>query len=248
MNIVITGASSGLGDSLSQKYAQQNNILLLIARNKINLEKTKKTCQDQGAKVETAICDVRDKKKLEKILLEFDKKHPVDLIIANAGISAGTSKGDEKYQQIKDIFDINIFGVVNSIYPLIENFQKRKKGHIAIISSMSGFRGLPQAPAYSTSKAAVRFFAEAIRGEFFKDNIKVTTICPGYIKTPMTDANNFPMPFLISSKKASNLIAKAIAKNKTIVIFPKIIYYFLQFTKILPNSLSDKLFNAMPKK
>ena len=136
MNIVITGASSGIGFALAKSYAKVKVNLLLLGRDKLRLEKCQKTCQTLGANAIIKIVDVTDYQKIHEILQEFDQQYPIDLIIANAGISAGTSGNGESYQQLKNIFDTNIYGVINSFYPVLEKFKARKSGQIAIMSSM----------------------------------------------------------------------------------------------------------------
>jgi len=247
-NIVITGASSGIGKEIALQYANEQNNLLLLGRNKERLTEAKNLCEQQGAKIIIKACDIREAEEIKKIISDFDKKHPVTLVIANAGISAGSRGGSEDYQQLKDIFDTNIYGVINSIYPLIEKFKARKAGQIAIISSMAGLKALPSAPAYSCSKVCVKFFGDSLRADLKKYNIKVNIIFPGYIKTPMTEVNEFPMPFLMDADKAAKKIRIGLKKNKAYIIFPKIMYYVIQTTKLLPLRLSDLIFSALPKK
>lgn len=247
-NIIVTGASSGIGLALAQEYSSPNHNILLLGRNKTRLNQCLKTCKKLGANAVSSICDIKDQKSLERILTDFDKKYPVDLIIANAGISGGTSGSGESYTQLKDIFDTNIYGVINTITPLLKNFKHRKSGQIAIISSIASFRGLPSAPAYSASKACVRFYGDALRGELLKYHVKLNIICPGYIRTPLTDKNNFPMPFIMEANQAAKYIKKKLAQNKPLIIFPKALYYILKLTTLLPTKLSDKIFTILPKK
>ena len=247
-NIVITGASSGIGLALAKAYALKNRTLLLLGRNKERLEKCQKICNKLGANSIINICDVKEKNRLNKIIKDFNRKHPIDLAIANAGISAGTSGKGENYTQLKEIYDTNIYGVINTIDPLIEDFKSRKSGQIAIISSIASFRGLPSAPAYSSSKACIRYYAEALRGELSQHNISVNIICPGYIKTPLTDKNKFPMPLLMEADYAAKHIKTQLSKNKALVIFPKTLYYIIKLCSVLPSKISDKIFAALPKK
>lgn len=245
-NIVITGASSGIGKELAIKYSALGaQHILLFGRNKERLEQTKKLLSCDAT---IAICSVTEQEKMEKHLQNFDQKFPVDLIIANAGISAGTSTGGESIQQIKEIFSTNIDGVVNSIYPLIDGFKKRKQGQIAIISSLSAFRGMPSAPAYSAAKACVKNLGEALSGSLKKDGIFVTTICPGFIKTPLTDVNKFEMPFLMNVGPAADKIIKAIGKKKIRYSFPTPMLFIVWLLAAMPIWLSSLIVNKLPKK
>lgn len=124
----------------------------------------------------------------------------------------------------------------------------RKKGNIAIISSMAGLIGLSSAPSYSASKACIRVFGEALRGYLKQYNVHTTVVIPGYIKTPMTDVNNFPMPFMISVEKAAEKIIKGISNNKGVIVFPITIYLLLKFLSFLPNQLIDYINSKLPGK
>jgi short-subunit dehydrogenase len=245
-NIIITGASSGLGKELAKTYSELGaKNILLIGRHKKRLEETKEliNCNSQ-----IAICSVTDKSLMHKTFKDFNKKYPVDLIIANAGISGGTSNGGEGEEQLSEIFAININGVINSIYPLLEDFKSRKHGHITIVSSIAGYRGLPSAPAYSASKACVKNLGEALHGELKTYGIAVTTICPGYIRTPLTDANKFPMPFLMEPNKAAHKIIKAIAKKKIRYSFPLPMHIAAWLLVALPIRLTNIIVSRLPKK
>lgn len=248
MNILITGANSGLGRALAEAYGAKNIRLFLVARNIEKLQEVKKLCENLGSKVEIAKIDVTCHASISKWIRDIDKKYRLDLVIANAGISAGSDGGAEDFNQVNRIFSTNLNGVLNTIHPVIKNFIDRKSGQIVIISSLAGFRGLPSCPAYSASKAAVRLYGQALRGSLMKFGIKVNVVCPGYIKTPMTDVNDFPMPFIMSSKKAATIIKRGISINKPLIAFPFIFYALIYFLSILPNRLTDVIFSKLPSK
>lgn len=246
--IVITGASSGLGAALAKCYAQPDTVLGLIGRDTLRLNTIASECTFLGATVITATIDVTEADRLGEWLKEFDKTHPVDLIIANAGISAGTGNSSETIEQIKSIFEVNLNGVINTLYPLIIPMQKRRYGHIAIISSIAGFRGSPTAPAYSTSKAAVRVYGQALHGLLNQNGITVSVVCPGFIKTPMTDVNPFPMPFIMDANKAARLIKKGLDKHKTTIILPWIMGVIARLQNLLPDQMVNKIYLKIPAK
>lgn len=247
-SILITGASSGLGRALAENYAKKNVRLFLVARNIRNLQEVQKICQNKGSEVEIAKIDVADKSSTCKWIADMNKKYQLNLVIANAGISAGSDGGVEDFDQVNRIFATNLGGVLNSIHPVIEDFCDRKSGQIVIISSLAGIRGLPSCPAYSASKAAVRFYGQALRGSLMKFGVKVNVVCPGYIKTPMTDVNDFPMPFIMSADRAAKIIKHGIAKNKPLIAFPFIFYALIFVMSILPNGLADVIFSKLPSK
>ena len=248
MNILISGANSGIGRALAIEYAKEGVNLFLCARNLEKLQQVKKICQELKANVVIKSLDVRDKAKVADFISEIEEKYSIDLVFANAGISAGTSDGAEDIDQIEQIFATNVNGVLNLINPVIAAMQKRKSGQIAIISSLAGFRGLPSSPAYSASKAAVRVYGEALRGNLANFGIKVNVICPGYVKTPMTDANDFYMPFLMNDVIAAKIIKNGVAKNKSRIAFPFPLYFLVWFASLLSTKITDPIFARLPKK
>ncbi len=252
-NILITGASSGIGRALAIKYAQSNVNLFLVGRDKDRLLAVKNTCQkikynNFQANVFCSIADVCNEQEMSDLINDIEQNYGLDLVIANAGISAGTLGGTESNTQIKKIFSTNVDGVLNTINPAIHFMKKRHKGQIAIISSLAGIRGLPSSPAYSASKAAVLTYGEALRGNLKEYGISVSVICPGYVKTPMTAVNKFPMPFIISDKKCAQIITDGLRKKKGFIAFPFIMYFILRLATLLPHCLMDKLFAKLPKK
>ncbi len=248
MNILITGANSGIGKALVLHYANSNNNLFLCARDFQRLQEVKQICKNFNANIFIKSLDVKNKEECKIWIDKIEENYEIDLVIANAGISAGTSDGVEKEQQIEAIFQTNLNGVLNIINPIIEKMLARKKGQIALISSLAGFRGLPSSPAYSASKAAIRVYGEALRGNLAQFNIKVNVVCPGYVKTKMTDVNQFYMPFLMAPEKAVKIIAKGIKKNKSRIAFPFPLYFVVWLATLLPTSLTDKIFAKLPTK
>ncbi len=248
MNILISGANSGIGYALAIAYANSNNNLFLCARNLSRLEEIQKACQALNAKVFIKSIDVKNASEIASWINEIEKNYQLNLVIANAGISAGTSGGTESSFQVKEIFSINIDGVLNLIHPAIEKMKIRKSGQVAIVSSLAGFRGLPSSPAYSASKAAVRVYGEGLRGNLAEYGIKVNVICPGYIKTPMTIINDYYMPFLMSAEKCAKIIKTGLEKNKSRIVFPFGLYFAVWLMTLLPPVLTDPIFARLPKK
>ena len=247
-NVLITGASSGLGRALAIELSKKSQNLFLCARNFENLQETKNLCQNSNANIYLKILDVKDEIASQNYINEIEENFALDLIIANAGISGGTALGTESFVQIKEIFDTNLYGVLNIVQPVIEKMVLRKNGQIAIISSLAGFVSLPSSPAYSASKSAVRIYGESLRVNLAQFGIKVNVVCPGYIKTPMTAVNNFYMPFLMNADKASRKIITGIEKNRGRIIFPIIFYVIIRILLALPFFLSEKIMKKLPKK
>lgn len=246
-NILITGANSGIGASLALEYADKNINLFLIARNKERLENIHKSCIKRGANVTIASIDVRDRVKIKNFINKIAKNHSLDLVIANAGISSAKIDDLEEESQIDELIDINIKGVLNVVNAAQKIMMQQNYGQIAIMSSLASFKSVSGAGSYSASKAYVRIYGESLRLHLQKFNIAVNVICPGYIKTPLTDLNNFPMPFLMDAIKAAKIIKNALKKNKARIAFPWQLYNIILLIMILPLKLSDYIFGKLPK-
>ena len=247
-NILITGASSGLGAALAEVYAEEGAWLYLAGRNAARLEAVAQSAQAKGARTTIKIIDVTDAPAMEAWLSSVDAVHPLDLVIANAGISAGTGKGEESDAQCAAIFATNVQGVLSTVHPVVSRMKTRGRGQIAIMSSLAGFRGLPGAPSYAASKAAVRVYGEALRGELASFGVKVNVICPGFVKTPMTEVNNFPMPFLMDAPKAARIMKAGLEKNRARIAFPWPMAALVWLIAALPPSWTDKVFSKLPRK
>ena len=247
-NILITGAGSGIGRALAIAYSKAGINLFLCGRNLEKLQTTKILCEELKANVVLEIVDVTEKLATKNWIEKIEENYPLDLVVANAGISAGTAGGVESFDQVQKIFSTNVDGVLNIIHPAIEKMKIRKSGQIALISSLAGFRGLPSSPAYSASKAAIRVYAEGLRGNLAKFGISVNAVCPGYVKTPMTAVNEFPMPFLMSSEKCASIIKGDLSKNKSRIAFPFPFYFLVWLASLLSCKITDPIFAKLPTK
>ena len=246
--IIITGASSGLGAALAVKYSSTGNNLFLFARSEERLNKTAVMCKNNGANVTTIIADVTDAKAMQDHLNNITEQHSIDIVIACAGVSAGTLDGPETPQQVNKIFATNVNGVINTIMPLVPHMIRKQSGNIVIISSMAGLLGLSSAPSYSASKGAVRLFSDALNGYLKAYDVHVSNVIPGYIKTPMTAVNQFPMPFQVSADKAAQKIIHAVARNQGVIAFPLIIYFAMNILNLLPSRLISYINSKLPGK
>lgn len=246
-NVLITGASSGIGQALAEYYAQNGaETLFICGRNKDRLEKVRKNCEMCGARVFAEILDVCDRTAMKEWFESSYKKAPIDLLIANAG----TGNVNETDDAVYNTFNTNVWGVINTVLPALEIFKKNNlsaKG-IVIISSIAGYHGLPTCPAYSASKACVKAWGEAMRLVLAKDNINVSVVCPGFVRSRITDQNTCPMPFFMEAPKAAEIIAKGVAQNKGIIAFPWPLRFATWMVSILPNCLSDWIYRLLPPK
>ncbi len=262
-NILITGASSGIGAALARAYAARGTILHLGGRDQARLDQIATECENLGARAITRNQDVCDRTGMERWIQEAWPIGPLDLVIANAGISGGTGRagdaGDDRapsedVAQVREIMAVNVDGVVNTVFPAIDQMLKIKepmsgtRGQIAIMSSLAGFRGLPGAPAYCASKAAVRSLGEGLRGLMAENQIKVSVICPGFVKSPMTDTNPYPMPFIMSSDRAAQIIKHGLAKDRARISFPRRLAAIAWIFAALPPSWVDPIVRRFPEK
>ena len=220
-SIVLTGASSGIGEALALDYAAPGVALALTGRDAERLEAVAAACRAKGATVGADTIDVTDRDRFLPWLTAFDQAHPVDLVIANAGISIDKDNSSlDDFSIIRKTLDVNINGVLNTVEPLLAPMIARKRGQIAVVSSLAGFIGLPYSASYNASKAAVRVWGESIRYVLKKDGIGVSVICPGFVVSRLTAEAPFPMPFLMTSAKASAIIRRGLAANRPRIAFP----------------------------
>jgi short-subunit dehydrogenase len=244
---VITGASSGIGRALAAEYAQRGAVLGLIARRAESLRELASTL-----KVQTALyaLDVRDAAGLTRARDDFRSRFgDPDLVIANAGVSAGTStERSEDRAVFQEILDTNVMGMMNTFQAFLPGIRAAAGGTLVGIASVAGFRGVPGSGAYSASKAAAIVYLESLRVELRGSGISVVTISPGYIATPMTEHNPYPMPFIIPADVAARRMANAIARRRRHVVIPWQMGIVGGLLKILPRALYDRMFARAPRK
>lgn len=248
-HVLITGASSGLGAALARDYAEAGRRLALGGRDAERLAAVAEDCRNRGAEVLATALDVTDSAALHAWITEAETHAPLDLVIANAGTSAGTgAAGFESAEQTRRILATNIDGLVETVMPAVERMRARRQGQLGLVSSVAGYRGFPGAPAYCASKAFVKVWGEALRGHLKREGIAVSTICPGYVATPMTAVNRFPMPFLMSPEKAARIIRRGLAANRARIAFPWPTAFGAWLAGALPPAWTDPLLSRLPAK
>ncbi len=247
-SILITGASSGLGKAMAERYAEPDIFLALTGRDAGRLGDVVKICQQKGAAVEGKIIDVTDRRAMKDWIEAIDEAHELDLVIANAGVSLRTSGESDPELAGQRLKEINIDGVLNTLDPIQSKMMARNKGQIALVSSMAAFRGLPSAPAYAASKAWVKSYGEGLRGRLGRANVGVSVICPGFVHSRITDLNRFIMPFYMASAKAAGIIHKGLAGNKPLIAFPLPMYLLSWTFGNIPAFLADWLSKLLPEK
>ena len=255
MNIFITGASSGIGNAIAHEYAKRfantQSIIGLVARRSEHLQKLASELQNKY----TITCviyalDVRDAAALQSAANDFMQQHGTpNIVIANAGVSRGTlTEIADDNKAIQAVFDINVMGMVNTFAPFIAAMKEKGGGQLVGIASVAGIRGIPGSGAYSASKAAVISYCESLRAEMQHYNIAVSTIAPGYVRTPMTEQNQYKMPFLMDADVFASRFANAVAAKKRFIIIPWQMGVIAKIMRLIPARLWDYLMKNAPHK
>jgi NAD(P)-dependent dehydrogenase (short-subunit alcohol dehydrogenase family) len=246
-SLVITGASGGLGLALARHYLEQGAVVGAIARRADLLHSLSEQFPQQ---VHYYALDVRDAAALQAAARDFMARAGVpDMVIACAGVSTGTlTEHAEDIEDFQQVMNINVLGVVKTFQPFLAAMRKAGQGSLVGIASVAGFRGLPGSGAYSASKAALISYLESLRVELRGSGVSVVTICPGYIKTPMTALNPYPMPFLLEADEAARRIARVITRGKTFAVVPWQMALAGRLFKWLPDWLYARLFSRVAHK
>ena len=251
MKVFITGASSGIGEALAREYHRRfpGSTIGLVARRAGELERVAAALG--GASAHRYRLDVTDRGALARAAADFIAIDgaPPDAVIANAGISAGTLTGEAADAAVfRRIVDVNVTGMFDTFAPFVSAMRARGAGRLVGIASGAGIRGLPGAGAYSASKAAAIAYLESLRVELRGSGVRVVTIAPGYIRTPMTRRNTYAMPFLTDADVFARRAVDAIARGNSYVVIPRPMHAVALGLRMLPNWLFDRLFARAPRK
>ncbi len=251
MKVFITGASGGIGEALAREYHRRfpASTIGLAARRADELARVAAALA--GASVHRYRLDVTDRDALARAAADFVGLDgaPPDVVIANAGISAGTLTGEPADAAVfRRIVDVNVTGMFDTFAPFVPGMRARGAGRLVGIASVAGIRGLPGAGAYSASKAATIAYLESLRVELRGSGVRVVTIAPGYIRTPMTERNAYPMPFLTDADAFARRALDAIARGDSYLVIPRPMGAVALGLRVLPNWLFDRLFARAPRK
>jgi short-subunit dehydrogenase len=237
--VVITGASSGIGAALALRYARDGARLGLLGRSGARLDRVASECRRRGGDVDLGTVDVRARSEMAAWLEQFDRAHPVDLLFANAGVMAGRPVDGvmETAEASHALVETNVLGTLNTIQPLLPRMMARRSGQVAIVSSIAGFIPLPDAPSYGASKAATLSYGLALRALLAEHGIKVSVICPGYVRTPMMDQESGPKPSAMEPAAAAERILRGLARDKPVIAFPFLFSLMTRIGGLLPDRL-----------
>jgi hypothetical protein len=245
--IFITGASTGIGAALAAHYARTGWTLGLCAR---RLGQTQALLSSLGGAGSCYRVDVTDGTTVQAAAVDFMSRFGVpDIVIANAGVGAGTlTENAEDLPVFRKIIETNVLGMVATFQPFVEAMRSRGSGTLVGIASVAGFRGLPGGGAYSASKSAAITYLESLRVELHGSGVSVVTLCPGYIRTPMTAENRYRMPFLIDADDAARRMARVIAARRRLAVIPWQMALVSLVLRRLPRWVYDRLFAGAPRK
>ena len=245
--ILITGASTGIGKAIAKMLAEENCSLALIARRGELLDELAGQIKTSNPNIKTYICDVAKPDEVRKVIKKI-REHfkKIDIAILNAGVGSKSSAEDYSYENAKKTFDVNVLGIVNCVENLLPDFLKRKNGMIVGVSSLADSRGWQGSGFYCASKAAATLLLENLRVELKPFNIKVLTVKPGFVETPMTEKNKFPMPFLMNAENAAKIIISGMKKEKRIIQFPLPTVLGSKLMRIVPESLFEYISRKKP--
>ena len=243
--IWITGGSSGIGKSLAYKFANEGWQVAISARR----ENLLKEISESNEKIKSFPLDVTDKVKCKEVFEQIKNYYgDLDICFFSTGTWSPKEEKDIDVEQIENVFKVNFFGTINTIKAVEGHFKNKKNGIITIVSSIAGYRGLPNTTGYGPSKSALISLAESLYFDFERYNVRVCLVCPGFIKTPMTDKNDFKMPFLKTSEFAADKIYDGlINKNQFEIHFPKELTLTLKFFKLLPSKIYFYLVKKLTK-
>lgn len=247
MKVFLTGASSGLGLALATAFARRGATLGLLARRADLLDRF--AVDHPHVTVSRYVADVTDTAALTAAANDFIARHGLpDIVIANAGISAGSVSGLGDLDVFRRVMDVNYLGMVATFEPFVEAMRTARSGTLVGIASVAGVRGLPGAGAYSASKAAAMRYLESLRVELRPSGVAVVTIAPGYIRTPMTDHNPYPMPFLMEADAFAERAVTAILAKRRFTVLPWQMRIVAMALHVLPRALYDLAFQRAPRK
>jgi short-subunit dehydrogenase len=242
---VITGASSGIGWALARTLAAEGCKVGLVARRREQLAELAGQIEKSGGVAAFAVADVIERAQIVAAIHELAARlGPVDLLIANAGVGAPTTVEPFNVGDIEKMFRVNVLGVVYSLEAVLPQMLQRRRGHLAAISSLAAYKGLPGESAYTSSKAAVNVFMDGLRIQLRSKGIAVTTICPGFVQTPMTAVNEFKMPWLLSAEEAARRIVHALKRKRKIYNFPWQMALLMKLLRWAPDWLLERMMRS----
>ncbi|WP_295477195.1 SDR family oxidoreductase [uncultured Sutterella sp.] len=243
LNVFITGASSGIGAALARQYAARGAVLGLVARSRDKLEALVDELPGGRNRHFVLPADVTRREEVFAAAREFEARSGgATVVIANAGISHGVkTEYEEDLDMLEEVYRINVFAMAYTFHPFIAPMKARGYGQLVGMGSVAGIRGLPGSEAYCASKSAVITYCESLRVELAKYGIRVQTICPGFVRTPLTAENPYKMPFLMEPDDFAREALEAITSRTSYRVIPWQMGVLAKILRMLPNGLFDRI-------
>jgi short-subunit dehydrogenase len=235
---VVTGASSGIGRALADELTRAGHRLGLLARRRELLDEIAGNIRGKGGVVEVAVADVADRDQVLSAVGELQNRlGPIDLMVANAGVGTATKWDPPNVVEQVKMIEVNLFGVMYAIESVLPDMLRRGSGHIAAISSIAAYKGIPGSAGYCASKSAVNAYMESVRIQLHGRGVAFTTVCPGFIRTPMIEHNKDKLMFEMSAEKAARLIVRAIGRKAKVYDFPWPTALLMRLTWLMPDRM-----------
>ena len=242
-SILITGASSGIGAALARAYAAPRTHLALCGRDAARLAAVANLCRECGAEVLEACLDVTEGAAVAAWIDTADRASPLELVIANAGVQGGLWRdgAGETLDELHRVMEVNFGGVSNTVHLALPAMRRRRRGQVALISSLAALRGIPFSPGYCASKAAIMIYGEALRSWLAPEGIDVSVVLPGFVETRLSHTVSGPKPLILPPERAADIIRRGLARGRRQIAFPYPLYFGMQLTRALPPGLVDAI-------
>jgi len=240
-SILITGGSSGLGEALCLSYAAPGIHITFNGRDKTRVNDLATRLKKSSATVDGRVLDVTDRDAMKDWIFETDDRHPLDLVIANAGVGTPRGEIENMDESTRYVFDVNLYGVFNTVHPSLIRMAGRGRGQIAMVSSIAGYMGLGNTPAYSASKVAVKAYGRALRTHYMNSGMEISVICPGWILTRMTEPFKEKVPIWTSMDWAVRFIRSGLERNRGLISFPPSLRFLIWWMLSWPDYVIDRI-------